>query len=88
MARLAKWVYEPDAELDQRQVDVLECAAQGLGVKQTVVELGWTTDVVKTHRAAAMVILDADTITQAVAIALANDFIGLPDRYPYRRDGM
>lgn len=55
--------------LSQRQFEVLEAAANGMGVKETMRLLGIGAETVSTHRATLCKRLGAKNITQAVGIA-------------------
>jgi DNA-binding NarL/FixJ family response regulator len=57
-------------ELAKRQREVLDLAAQGLGIKASAIKLNLAADTVKGYRQSAMQSLHALNITHAVAIAV------------------
>lgn len=62
-------------ELTPRQIDVLQCAADGHNVRATAALLKISDNTVKKHRSEATERLGAESIVQAVAMAIRRRLI-------------
>lgn len=56
-------------ELTPREVEVVQCAADGMTASKTAATLGIARETVKTHRRKAILACEARNITHAVAVA-------------------
>ena len=65
--------------MSTRELDVLECAADGLSTEQSAAKLGVTLQTIKFHRANLMTKLGATSIAHAVGIGFGTGLLGVPD---------
>lgn len=61
-----------DAMLTERQIQILQCAANGEGIEETASRFWISTNTVKQHRKQILLALGAKNMTHAVAMAFVD----------------